>query len=369
MKWTPSWNAPRTSGVAAGGGTPGELDMPIVERWVPIAELMLEGKIVPFLGAGASSYHVDENVSNNPDLRGPPTGRRLLDIIAKEAGIEAQCRRCPKPAHDLAQVASYYARVEHTRRQLDSKLLRLTGDAAFRPNPLHKLLARVAMKQPMLLITTNYDTLLEKAFDLAGAPYEVVATAADRLAYRSAGEDTDEDGVELHPAGPGPMHADVEAAMIYPASVRAELKDRSLIYKVHGTVATGGWKGGYLIAEEDYVRFLGSMDQAHICPFAIRNRLRKKVILPGGQKALLHSLFFLGYSLNDWNLRVLLDGLGVGNGGPDERHYAILRNPDPVTKQLLQKRNITVHNADLNDLVSELGDTLDELTQTMAAAD
>jgi SIR2-like domain len=114
------------------------------------------------------------------------------------------------------------------------------------------------------------------------------------------------------------------------------------------------------------------MDQAHICPFSIRNRLRMTVG-KGVQKSLLHSLLFLGYSLGDWNLRVLLDGLGVGQGGPDERHYAILQSADPVEERLLDKRNIAVHKADLTMLVDELEEALDRLglppTAGAAAAD
>jgi hypothetical protein len=353
--------------------------MPIVEKWVPIAELMLEGKIVPFLGAGASSYHVDPAATDSAARHGPPTGRTLLNIIAAEAELEIKCQYCTEPKHNLAQVASYYARVKHSRRQLDRKIGRLTGDPAYRPNALHRLLARIASQQPMLLITTNYDTLLEDAFDLAGAPYEVVATAADLLAYGGAYQS----GVERESSDSESSQVGAEAGMVYhrlgesnefsavaPNSILADLKGRSLIYKVHGTVAaTGDWRGGYLIAEEDYVRFLGRMDQAHICPFAIRNRLRKTVG-KGASKSLLHTLFFLGYSLGDWNLRVLLDGLGVGQGGPDERHYAILKAPDEVAKQLLEKRNIAVHNADLTDLVNELDETLDclGLAATGAAA-
>ena len=342
--------------------------MPIGQKWVPLAQLMLKGTLVPFLGAGASSFHAD-SASNEAAGRGPPTGRKLLDLLALEAELEiqcGQCEQCVRPTHSLAQVASYYARVEHTRRSLDGRIENLIGDFTFRPNPLHRLLARVARQRTMLVITTNYDTLLETAFDDAGAAYEVVATAADLLAYN---------GLEKDARDPLAPSDGIEAGAIYrrfsgsnqfvavePASISADLNERSLIYKVHGSVPSeAGWRGGYLIAEEDYVRFLGRMDEPHICPFSIRNRLRKKVPLPGGEKALVHSLLFLGYDLGDWNLRVLLDGLGVGRGGPDERHYAILRNPDRVVERLFGKRNIAVRNADLNDMVHELEETLTSL--------
>jgi hypothetical protein len=208
----------------------------------------------------------------------------------------------------------------------------------------------------MLIVTTNYDPLIEMAFDSAGAPYEVVATAADQLAYR--------EGDELDPVG------SAHAGMIYrrqngaaefepvlPAALEPNLEHRSIMYKVHGSVPCGSrWPGGYLIAEEDYARFLGRMDRDHIYPYKIKNILRKREILPNGRRGLANSLLFLGYSLQDWNLRVLMDELGIGQGAAgEERHYAVLNSKDEVSEELLKKRNISVRHTDLQTFVDELG--------------
>lgn len=325
------------------------------ERWRVIAEGLLAGRIIPFLGAGASSF------ASGPDGASPPSGNALLATLAEEAELAIRCggAQCARTIYDLSRVASYYTLVKLSRRELDRRLGDLTGNPLCQPNALHRLLARVAAERPMLAVTTNYDALLERAFDDAGADYEVVATAADRLAYRDADDDTGaieaDGGMIYHRLG-----TSSEFCPIDPRHLELDLRQRSVIYKVHGSVPCGnGWSGGYLIAEEDYTRFLGRMDRNYIYPFKIKTIMRAQEKLPNGRRSMINALLFLGYSLNDWNLRVLMDELGVGRGLPgEERHYAILKTEDSVAKDLLDKRNISVRYADLGVFVQELGEAL-----------
>ena len=327
--------------------------VPIKPRRV-IAEGLAAGRIIPFLGAGASSFASSlQNIS-------PPSGTELLATLAEEAELEIYCgKKCGRPLYDLSRVASYYQLVKETRRELDRRLGQLTGNPACNPNKLHHMLARIAKTRPLLIVTTNYDALLEKAFDQIGVGYDVVATAADRLSYRGLKEDDDasrnDGGMIYHRLGGTP---DFNA--IDPRELLLNLKDRSIIYKVHGSVPSGeSWAGGYLIAEEDYTRFLGRMDRNHIYPYKIKTIMQTKEEMPNGGKRLKNSLLFLGYSLNDWNLRVLMDELGVGQGLPgEERHNAVLKQPDPVARLLLEKRNISVIDADLSEFVTELNASL-----------
>jgi hypothetical protein len=354
---------------AAAGGLP-----PEVERWQTVARRFREGRVIPFLGAGASCFEAD------PQRRFPPSGPELLARLAAEAGLDfAHADGTSKVLPDLAKVASYYVRVEHSRESLDALLEELAGRPN-QPNRLHRLLARIARFHPMLVLTTNYDSLLELAFDEVGAPYEVVATAADQLAYEGSGN-----------AGPDRAErvGDANAGMIYhrfggdarftprnPRDLSPDLKSRSIIHKVHGSVPLGGrnddgwsaidptdepddpggeeWAGGYLIAEEDYARFLGRMDRDHIFPHRIRNLIATTKGV-GARKVMANTLLFLGYSLNDWNLRVLMEELGVGRGAEgDERHYAVLRTAARMEQALLRTRRIKAIEADLNNVVGEL---------------
>jgi hypothetical protein len=355
-----------------------------------VRDRLFEGTLIPFLGAGASSF---------AGVAHPPSGRALLEVLAKKCGIRQQCEHgcggtalycnenCRRPRYDLARIASYYQLVKESRLTLDVELTDWIGRAEFRPNGLHRLLARVARLQPLLIVTTNYDDLLERAFDelaaeqpeLGPIPYEVIATAADLLAYRDTaagdgglGESILDDqatapmsghgGVLYRRIGGQPGRTDDDAFKeVYPAGLAFDLTRRSVIYKVHGSVPRGAnWDGGYLIAEEDYVRFLGKMDREDIYPHAIKNIIRSKAARRQGRRKKANALFLLGYSMSDWNLRVLMDQLGVGYGQPGtERHYGVFRQLDPISDQLLIKRNFTAFDLDLNDFVAQFSEAME----------
>jgi hypothetical protein len=56
----------------------------------------------------------------------------------------------------------------------------------------------------------------------------------------------------------------------------------------------------YVITEEDYVKFLSRLNAAPpVIPLRLANHFRKSQFL------------FLGYSLEDWNVRVILDSLNT----------------------------------------------------------
>ena len=54
--------------------------------------------------------------------------------------------------------------------------LRETFCREFRPGTIHRLLARI--EQPLLIVTTNYDDLIERAFDKR--PFHLVVDRGDR---------------------------------------------------------------------------------------------------------------------------------------------------------------------------------------------
>jgi hypothetical protein len=81
---------------------------------------------------------------------------------------------------DLAKVSSYYEAFE-TRALLRERLREVlnTNSTAGLPTPqLYILLASFA--NPMLIVTTNYDTQLEQAFHAAGRPYDLIVYPTDR---------------------------------------------------------------------------------------------------------------------------------------------------------------------------------------------
>src|SRR6185369_14085964 len=71
-----------------------------------------------------------------------------------------------------------------------------------------------------------------------------------------------------------------------------------VIYKMHGTVDRQLKKwDSYVITEDDYVDFLSRMTGQTAVPAQFMRHFRTRHFL------------FLGYGLNDWNLRVVLKNL------------------------------------------------------------
>jgi hypothetical protein len=334
--------------------------------WQVLLELFMKGKLIPFLGAGASAY-----CSSQPG-GAPPSGAALLAKLAARSQLQIDCgiSGCTQLRFDLARLASYYQTCIATRPRLDDLLKDEIANPDFAPNPLHYLLARISRRMPMLIITTNYDDLLERAFndpkDGEGpVPYEVVVTPADELAYAQQSQDE---------AEPGPEHAGAvwhwvsgqeedDFTPILGSQLTFDLSRRSIIYKIHGSVPRGNhWRGGYLIAEEDYARFLGQMEKRGIIPEAITSLIGRKTRISVGMRnktVPVYSLLFLGYGMHDWNLRVLLEELQVGRRvAGEELHYAFMRNPDQMEKRLLEKRSVEVYDCDLTKMVSKTSELL-----------
>jgi hypothetical protein len=274
-------------------------------------------------------------------------------------------KTCERARFDLAQLASYYQSCVGTRPRLDNLLKIQISNPQFAPNPLHHMLARIARRQPMLIITTNYDDLLEKAFDSPAdggspVPYELIVTPADDLAYPADSEDDLQVGPEyaghlLHWKS-GQDQTDFTHVRGFELSF--DLTQRSVIYKIHGSVPRGNsWPGGYIIAEEDYARFLGQMDRKGIVPEPIMSLIGKKIKVGPNRAVPMYSLLFLGYSMRDWNLRVLLEQLRVGQRGVGlERHYAFMKAPHQIEREMLEQRRVKVFDCDLTRMVSKLSE-------------
>jgi hypothetical protein len=108
--------------------------------------------VVPFVGAGASAH------------TGLPDWQQLVGPLGKELNLENQDRL------DLLDVAQWYTDT-HGRADLERRVRgALAGGGV--PSPLHASIAR--LDAPVLL-TTNFDTLLEQALEeVKGVPADVI---------------------------------------------------------------------------------------------------------------------------------------------------------------------------------------------------
>ena len=139
------------------------------------------GSVVPFLGAGANLCNRLEN-----DKFDPP---RNLPSSAELAAYLAQKFKHPPPnVEDLIRLTE---RIElDVGQALLYERLRELFNADFPTTPLHELLAamprllREKGRAPLqLIVTTNYDDLLERAFRAAGEEVDVIT-------YMAAGKES-----------------------------------------------------------------------------------------------------------------------------------------------------------------------------------
>jgi hypothetical protein len=311
-----------------------------------------EGYCIPFLGAGASAF--PRNVNAKPPSA-PALARKLAEEslypqyqvafetpAPKDASAQERILRAKLDCENLMVVSSWYEHGGSDRPHLHRVLRSHLADERnpLPPNMLHKLLARVAQKTPMAIITTNYDDLIEEAlkdeveFDLFVVAIDRRATSRGRrgaILFRPAGHHKLE-----------PVTAQQELLGLEPNPGEVRLK-RTVLFKIHGHIArTQSEDDTFVITEEDYVSFLGRMGPGNS-------------LIPADLVILMKSrtLLFLGYSLRDWNFRVLLERLNTIR--PQViRSYAIAYGIGSAESKLWDKRNVHVWDADLNDFVPKL---------------
>jgi hypothetical protein len=319
---------------------------------------LAEGLVIPFLGAGASvgSRRLPPATDPTEEPSDPPEGEpSFLPSGAGLAGqLAAESQFPAAEAHertDLAKIASYF--VEVAGRKTLKRRLRQIFDHNYQPCAVHRYLASIP--RPMVLVTTNYDDLLERAFRDAGRAYDLVVHAADIRAQKAS--------VQWWP------HGQHEPTMVPPNELAIDLKRTTVIYKIHGSVhrpplrtAEGrepvrDWDS-YVITEDDYLEFLSRMTSQICIPHQFLRHFSKCHFL------------FMGYGLNDWNLRLLLKNLSsvlpadptdepqpaamAHDGVEPDPSWAIQLRPSMLEKKLWDRRHVNIYDMAIDDFVARL---------------
>jgi SIR2-like domain len=252
-------------------------------HYTAIAERLAGGRMIPFLGAGANLADRGEEPwePGSPFL---PNGSELAAYLIEQGDYPLVGDT------DLMRV-SQYLEAEYGEVDLYG-FLRTVFGSEYRPTSLHRLLARVARhlhesKLPQLVLaTTNYDDLIERALADEGLECDVV--------WYDARERSKAHGRFLHRA-PG---ADEPVAITRPnkyAGLPVTLA-RPAVLKLHGALDHGEERGdSYVITEDSYIAYLSGRDLGSLLPIALWQRMTSTGFL------------FLGYALRDWNLRVILN--------------------------------------------------------------
>lgn len=293
---------------------------PLSPPYSLIRSKLWNGRVIPFLGAGASLGGRQPGVAwEYGKAACLPNGGELATFLA------ARTEFPPDETPDLAKVAQYYD-VVGGREALDGELHGIFN-CDYPLTPLHTFLAEVP--KPLLIVTTNYDDLIERAFDAKGRAYDVVIhttnpTMGDRLLWRHHDSDTVNEVIA------NKLDIDLDAVTV--------------IYKMHGAVdRENPERDQYVITEDDYIDFLTRMTKNKAIPVIFAEPFQTKHFL------------FLGYGLRDWNLRVVLNKIEKDlRRQKGVRSWAIQYNPSPLEQRFWQERGVEVYDKTLDELVSQL---------------
>lgn len=316
------------------------------EHFRTVARKFKEGKITPFLGAGASI--ADREGSTWEPGHSLPTGRELAAELARRGDY-------PDTDYDLLRVSQYV-------EELDLyDWLRALFNAQYRPSSVHCFLAKVAgrlreLDTPrQLIVTTNYDFALETAFDEAGEEYDVVWYEAKR--------NDPSHGKFWHrawrpPAERPPHKEPVEPELIEEPNKcvnRFSFDSRTVVLKVHGAVDPyDGTHDSFVIAEDHYIDYLSQGDIAEAIPLQLKLRMDRTNFL------------FLGYSLSDWNLRVFLNRIFRGRR-VDADSWAVQRRPDSEAKVKIEAK-LWKRRGEIEPLYAPLDKYIEKLEATVFEA-
>ncbi|HEY7289747.1 MAG TPA: SIR2 family protein [Vicinamibacterales bacterium] len=259
-----------------------------------IRRLLRGGRLIPFVGAGLSAP------------LGLPSWSSLLDIIARQLGYEPEVYRSNGNA---LQLAEYYVAAKGSIGPLRSEMDRLfdPSDDAIRGSRAHSML--VDLRVP-LIYTTNYDRILERAFELRNVNCHTIANIDD---------------------------------------IGAAPPDATQIVKFHGTFSDDA---SLVLTESSYFERLEFESALDI-------KLRADTL---GK-----SLLFLGYGLGDINIRYLLYRLhklrhpAARDGQRTPSAYLLAFGASEIQRTLLARWDVEVIELDPIDKTASTAAFLESL--------
>jgi SIR2-like domain len=260
-----------------------------------IADIVSKGKCILFLGAAVHYPPPKDSPYNYPSQERPPLGSEFSTYLAAKSGFAKRLRN--DDAANLQRVSQDY----ETKKQR-SELVKEIKAAVYtgkKPSPVLRALARLNFP---LVVTTNYDQLFEKALRDAGKD-PVVSI------YKK-----NEDGDE--PTDDYPYDDD-------------PTPERPFIFKIHGDILAAD---SIVITDEDYIQFILRMSdkqQYYPVPQTIQYHFKKWPTL------------FIGYSLRDYNLRLLFKTLRwkIDKAGFPAT-YSVDLYPDPLILDVVSCQNL-----------------------------
>jgi hypothetical protein len=222
-------------------------------------------------------------------------GWRLSELLAEKYGFRNKFLE--DSPRDLQRVSLYVETTDGLGRNALVEFIRTQLTTERKPSPALKMLAELPFK---IFVTTNYDRMLESAL-------------------RKLLDDKEKEP-EVFVYNPDTTEPTQDARDDPTA-------ERPLVFKMHGDIEKGR---SMVITDEDYITFIQRMsdkEALHPVPQTVRYRMKQWPTL------------FIGYSLRDYNLRLLFHTLRWHIDPADlPPSFSVDRNPDPLVLKVLQDK-------------------------------
>jgi hypothetical protein len=313
-------------------------ETPLERHYNNVVSLFKQGRVIAVLGTGVNLYGRPAG-SKWEYGQFLPTPKELALELAEAFGYPEN------DSDDLARVSQFVATVNRPGPLYDR--LRQLYEAEYPPTFLHEFFAslppilrnKVNAPRYPIIVTTNYDDLLERAFDELGEPY-------DLLSYAAEGENRHK-FLHLPPAGQDwiPIDDPNRYLGIQPTQ-------RPVILKMHGALDRfNSGQDNLVVTEDQFINYMARTEISKLIPATVMRELRNS------------SLLFMGYKLSDWSLRVILHRVW----GERERRlndydsWAIDPAPDELDQKFWKKWDVEVVPVRLEDYISSLSERLQNL--------
>lgn len=280
----------------------------LVTRWPYAKQQLKQEQLIELLKAFADITDLwSDSLSSMAAYYENRSGRKpLWENLAKIfAG-----KRVPLEAHELiAEAAEHHLRL-------------LGDDVEYGDIP----------KSHYLIVTTNYDGLMEKALEKRNLKTAVLSPKKDGTIHARFLCFTPVETAKMKKRNPAmpPKGFDLESDA--PAVV---------LHKIHGSFDDSD--DNVVISDFDYEKYIARMaENGDLMPSAATTLMHDKAFL------------FLGYSLSDWNIRTILTALMKRREEGEDRDYAVMTDVPPAADAYCSRRQIIVLRTTVQSFAAEL---------------
>jgi hypothetical protein len=300
-----------------------DVDRPLREKepnYEILADRLQRGEIIPFLGLDVL------HLSGLP----VPSCKEMAQYMAEEVEYSNFNGTLPMISH-------YYQMAGYSRGKVMDMIKKLVerekeSDGA---NLLYELLSKIT--NPILVISTSYDNLLESIFQEKGKKFVVIS---HQIQAASGGELSKLLLKYSHKHEPeGPCTAEAISGL------KLLEEGYSIIYKICGCFGLFG--NNPMIMETDFFAFSRYLEQL-IPAYIIRQ-------LPG------RGFLFLGYNLEEWQSRLIANALLEKRTYRVDCSFAAWKGSTPYERAFWKSHHVDLYDMELTQFVEKLNESLKRL--------